>query len=143
MFSDPMGRDFFGDLWKFVGTVVLYVVAIIATAADLTLGYIRTALSLQKAPTLHIESDGWTVENSAFGDLFGSASWGPAIFLSAENEYLGDIWKHEYGHRLQFQEWGGWEYMGFMINRTSFPLRLAGLQMKWMRIKGLRIILVQ
>ena len=118
MFSDPTGRDFFDDLWKFVGTVILYAIAITVTIWDLTAGYIGAALGLRKAPILHIEDDGWTIENSFFADMFGNASWGPLIFLKSGVEYGGDIWKHEYGHRLQFQEWGGWEYMRFMVERV-------------------------
>lgn len=119
VFRDPTGRDFFSDAFRFVGDVILTAIAIYVTIFDIAIGTVGAILGLREFPKLHIEEDGWTVENSFFADAFDSASWGPAIFLSSENEYGGETWKHEYGHRLQYQEWGGWGYMNFMVERLE------------------------
>jgi hypothetical protein len=119
MLTDSTGRDPWKDFVNFIGRAILYTIAIIATVLDLVLGTIAylSDMKNREAPFLHFE-DGWTIENSFFADLFGdSASWGPVIFLESKEEYRGTTWKHEYGHRLQYFEIGGWEYMRFMFAR--------------------------
>lgn len=121
LYRDPTGRDIFEDLWNSIGTIVVAVIAIVIAVLDVALGAIMHSISPNQygLPNLRFEKDGWTVENSFLGTRNSSFSFGPMIGLERGEEYGGTVWKHEYGHRLQYQDWGGWEYAQFAIERIS------------------------
>ena len=125
MYSDPSGASFGDDFSRFVSGVVgvfFNILMISAVLADLWVGTIAHLInpSVFAQPKLHFESDGLTLENSFFTEILPnkqSASWGLVIFLNQKDEYGGEHWMHEYGHRLQYFEMGAIEYIGRGVGR--------------------------
>lgn len=134
LYTDSSGMNFLDDLWREIGNGILILIVVTVTIMDLTIGTASSVFNGKDRPTIHFESDGWTVEDSYFGDVISSTSWGPMILLSSKEEYKGDVWKHEYGHRLQYKDWGGMRYMEFMIARgvpAGFSLEGQDDTNKW------------
>lgn len=134
MLKDPSGMSWLSDLvdYAFVGLAGIYNILVgiitldpamilsgLALAVEFVLGPVGLVMNgrLPKAGKFH---GAWYVENSVTTELFAggtSYSLGPVMFLQAEwrmkekGDTLEQVRMHEYGHYLQYKEWGGWKYI--------------------------------
>jgi len=138
MFGDPSGRNFLNDLGKFVGDLVGYAGLLIAGLVEVITGIITldiakiltglvmiaefalgwlNLLDGRPLPKLTIFKGTWAVENSWVANRStsgsGGFSLGAGMFLNTQHNdsILENTKQHEYGHYLQYKEWGGWDYI--------------------------------
>jgi len=129
MYRDPAGLNFFDDLFDFVfvgaaaimnlvvGIFTLDIARIISGVA-LALEFVLAPLNLLFNGKLPKYSDfkGMGVVKNSFLSSLDSApgfSLGPVTFISPNDDKEDElnIIRHEYGHYLQYQKWGGWKFI--------------------------------
>ncbi|MEK6627649.1 MAG: RHS repeat-associated core domain-containing protein, partial [Bdellovibrionota bacterium] len=129
MLSDPSGLSWLSDVFDYLAVAVVGVFDIIWGVITLDIARVLTGVVMLiefhiapinfllngRLPKYSLFGDGaHVVDNSLLSELFfGDYSLGAGMFLKHDDNEAGLLRtkQHEYGHYLQYKEWGGWEYI--------------------------------
>ena len=132
--ADPSGRSFFSTIGALALSVVVtaalpalllasVVISLVDPALGLSLGAASLNLSIPgqfinvlgtgKLAELHGFNGVPYIKNSVLPEIVGrkAFSLGAAAFIDSEHSDDPGTLMHEYGHSLQYEAWGGWEYI--------------------------------
>jgi hypothetical protein len=129
MMSDPSGQSWLSEAFEYLGVGIVGIADILWGIATLDIARVLTGVAMVvefmlapvnfllngRLPKYSLFGDGaHVVDNSLLSELFfGDYSFGAGMFLKHDNDgaRLLSTKQHEYGHYLQYHEWGGWDYI--------------------------------
>jgi RHS repeat-associated protein len=138
LFNDPFGKSWFSDFFDYLavgfvgladilwGIATLDIARVLTGAAMVTeylLGPVNLILNGRLPKYSLFDDHAHAVDNSLLAQIFDvpGFSLGPGMFLQYEpdGEKLLRTKQHEYGHTLQYEAWGGWEYLRIGIQQRG------------------------